>query len=74
MSSHLISKSFGPGCQDVREKKEKTSPNRRKERENEKERLNKLSSRHAFPPANSTVLLDVLCSTVFLPITYPSSS
>lgn len=72
MSSHLISESFGPDCQDVREK---MLHNRKKERANEKEkeRLNELSSRNAFPPANSTVFLGVLCSTVFLPIAYPSS-
>lgn len=59
MSSHLISESFGPDCRDVREK---MLYNRRKERANEKEkeRLNELSSRNAFPPANSTVLVGVL--------------
>jgi len=59
MSSHLISESFGPDCQDVREK---MLHNRKKARANakEKETLNELSSRNAFPHANSTVLLGVL--------------
>lgn len=60
MSSHLISKSFGPDCQDVREK---MLHNRKKEKssEKEKERLNELCSRNAFPPVNSAVFLGVLC-------------
>lgn len=59
MSSHLISESFGPGCQDVRER---MFHNRKKERanENEEERLNKLSSRNVFSPANSTIFLGVM--------------
>ena len=60
MSSHLISESFGPDCQDVREK---MLHNRKKEKSSEKERLNELCSRNAFLPANSAVFLGyaVIC-------------